>query len=265
MAPNGSVSSRLLSGGDERSTTNLSYRKEAMNLLTRRSFVTTAAAGVTAFGALAANPQEGQAQLVYNTSDWKVAAFNKIVQDPARIKQVYDVVAINDGRFLNNIKNSLNGLQYGFGIRAAQIKVVAALHGPANMLNYDDFIWNQYQIGAWLKVEDPATGKPTVKNPYLASRTALHYTSQDPNNEGSLYEDKSIQALQSRGVTFLSCHTATEEQVRVLVQHNNLTADPESIVREMLAHLIPDALSVASMVAAIALLQADGHYTYITV
>ena len=236
-----------------------------MNFLTRRSFVTTAAAGVTAFGALAANPQDASAQLVYTTSDWNLAAFNKIVHDPARVKQVYDVVAINDGRFLNNIKNSLNGLHFGFGVPAAQIKVVAALHGPANLLNYDDFIWNKYQIGAWLKVEDPATGKPALRNPFFASRTALHYTSQDPSNEASLYEDKSIQALQSRGVTFLSCHTATEEQVRVLVQHNQLTAEPESIVREMLAHLIPEALSVASMVAAIALLQADGHYTYITV
>ncbi len=236
-----------------------------MNHLTRRSFVTAAAASVTAFGTLAANPQDAQAQLVYTTSDWNVAAFNKIVHHPARIKQVYDVVAINDGRFLNNIKNSLNGLHFGFGVPVEQIKVVAALHGPANMLNYDDFIWNKYQIGAWLKVEDPATGKPALRNPCFASRTALHYTSHDPNSEASLYEDKSIEALQSRGVTFLSCHTATEEQARVLVQHNNLSADPESIVREMLSHLIPDALSVASMVAAIALLQADGHYTYITV
>ncbi len=236
-----------------------------MNLLTRRSFVTTAAAGVTALGTLSANPHHASAQLVYTTSDWKLAAFNRIVHDPARVKQVYDVVAINDGRFLNNIKNSLNGLHFGFGIPAAQVKVVAALHGPANMLNYDDFIWKKYQIGAWLKVQDPATGKPALRNPFFASGTALHYASQDPSSETSLYQDKSIQALQSRGVAFLSCHTATEEQVRVLVQHNQLTAEPESIVREMLAHLIPEALSVASMVAAIALLQSDGRYTYITV
>jgi hypothetical protein len=36
-------------------------------------------------------------------------------------------------------------------------------------------------------------------------------------------------------------------------------------VREMLAHTVPGVLVVASMVAAIALLQAEGHYTYITV
>jgi hypothetical protein len=63
------------------------------------------------------------------------------------VKQVYDVTQIAEGKFLNNIKNSLNGLHFGFGIPNEQIKIVAALHGPANMLNYDDFIWNKYKIG----------------------------------------------------------------------------------------------------------------------
>jgi hypothetical protein len=48
---------------------------------------------------------------------------------------VYDVISISEGAFLNNMKNSLNGLRFGFGIPKEQIKVVGALHGPANMLN----------------------------------------------------------------------------------------------------------------------------------
>jgi hypothetical protein len=56
-----------------------------------------------------------------------------------------------------------------------------------------------------------------------------------------------------------------EEQVRVLIAHQNLTQQPEEIVKEMLAHTLPDVLVVAAMVAAIALLQTDGHYSYITV
>ena len=63
----------------------------------------------------------------------------------------------------------------------------------------------------------------------------------------------------------LSCHTALEEQVRGLIAHHNLTQQPEEIVKEMLAHTLPDVLVVASMVAAIALLQTDGRYSYITV
>jgi hypothetical protein len=56
-----------------------------------------------------------------------------------------------------------------------------------------------------------------------------------------------------------------EEKVRALIAHSNLTHTPEEIVKEMLAHAVPGVLVVASMVTAIALLQTDGHYSYITV
>jgi hypothetical protein len=234
-----------------------------MQNVTRRSFVSGVAAGVTALGTLSGISNEANAQLVWKASDWKLAEFGKLVKDPARIKQVYDVVQINDGKFLNNVKNSLNGLRFGFGVPEQQIKVAAALHGPTNMMNYDDYIWEKYQIGAWLKVTDPATEKPAVRNPFYKS-TGKSASSNDPNDRNSLLQDTAIETLQSRGVQFLSCHTATEEQARALVKHNNLTQEPEEIVHEMLAHTLPGVLVVASMVAAIALLQAEGHYTYIT-
>jgi hypothetical protein len=53
---------------------------------------------------------------------------------------------INDGKFLNNMKNSLNGLRFRFGIPKDEIKVAGALHGPADMLNYDDYVWNKYRL-----------------------------------------------------------------------------------------------------------------------
>ena len=80
-----------------------------MQNVTRRSFVSSVAASVTALGALSGISNEADAQLVWKASDWKLAEFEKLVKDPARIKQVYDVVQINDGKFLNNVKNSLNG------------------------------------------------------------------------------------------------------------------------------------------------------------
>jgi intracellular sulfur oxidation DsrE/DsrF family protein len=238
-------------------------------MIDRRSFLSTAAAGVAAMAAMTpiASTSNAEAQLVYTTTDWSPADFNRVMHDPARIKQAYDVVGIGGGKFLNNIKNSLNGLHFGFGIPVNQIKVVAGLHGPANMLNFTDEIWSKYQIGAWLKVTDPKTGQPATKNIFYPSKAgaALKYASNDPDSEDSIYQDTSVQALQHRGVTFLSCHTATEEQVRALIQHNNLKQQPEDIVRDMLAHMIPGAMVVASMVAALALLQTEGHYSYLKV
>jgi hypothetical protein len=232
--------------------------------LTRRLFLGQATASLAALGAMAssANPQ-----LVYKRSDWKIAEFDRLVKNPSRVKQVFDENQIGGGKFLNNIKNSLNGLHFGFNIPSDQIKIIAAMHGPANALNFNDYIWQKYRIGEWLKVQDPKTGQPALRNPFFASKAApeMQYPTQDPDDGNSPFQDASIQALQLRGVQFLCCHTATEEQVRALIAHQNLTQQPEEIVKEMLAYTLPDVLVVASMVAAIALLQTDGHYSYITV
>jgi hypothetical protein len=238
-----------------------------MDGMNRRTFVSTAATSVAAFATLGTAGRETAAQLVYTKSEWKLTEFNQLANNPARVKQMYDIILIADGTFLNNIKNSLNGLHFGFGIPEEQIKIVAALHGPANMLNYDDFIWNKYRIGSWLKVTDPRTGQPAVKNVFYPSKagTLLRYSSENPDSPEALYQDTSIQALQYRGVQLLACHTATEEQARALIAHNSLTQQPEEIVNEMLAHTLPQVLVVAAMVAAIAPLQTDGHYSYITV
>ena len=237
-----------------------------MNNITRRLLISRAAVGLTTLGLFGGAPHAVEAQLVWKTSEWKLAEFQKLVNNPARIKQLYDIVQIGDGKFLNNVKNSFNGLRFGFGIPERQIKIAAALHGPANMLNYDDYIWEKYQIGEWLKVTDPATGKPAVKNLFYTSKIGLKQESaaKSPDDRDSIYQDTSMQALQSRGAQFLSCHTALEEQVRVLIPRNKLSQSPEDIVKDMLGHTVPGVLVVASMVAAIALLQAEGHYTYIT-
>ena len=233
--------------------------------LTRRSFVSQAAAGLAAVSVFGELVPTAHAQLVWKSSQWKLADFRKLVEDPAHIKQVYDIVRIGDGKFLNNIKNSLNGLRFGFDIPEQQIKIAAAMHGPANMINYDDYVWNKYQIGEWLGVTDPATGKPAVRNIFFPAKTqSANAASQDPDDPRSLYQDTSVQTLQTRGVQFLSCHTATEEQTRALIRRSQLTQTPEQIVEDMLAHALPGVLVVASMVAAIALLQAEGRYTYIT-
>jgi hypothetical protein len=230
--------------------------------LSRRAFVSTAAGAAALAGS-----QGSVAQLVYTTKDWSRLEFDKVAGDPARVKQVFDIVRAGDGKFLNSIKNSLNGLHFGFGIPVSQIKVAAALHGPANMLNFDDFIWSKYKIGAWLTIDDPATGQPATRNPFYARRAHADSQdlSQDPDDPASIYQDTSMETLQRRGVTFLSCHTALEEQARALIEHYRLSESPESMVRSILEHALPGVLVVASMSAAIALLQTRGHYSYITV
>jgi hypothetical protein len=94
--------------------------------------------------------------------------------------------------------------------------------------------------------------------------SALAPNAPYPDDPGSIFQDTSIEVLQSRGVKFMSCHTATEERAHALVQRIKLSQAPEEIVKNMHAHTQPNVLVNASMVSAIALMQAEGHYTYIT-
>jgi hypothetical protein len=240
-----------------------------MNDVTRRTFASKAFAGIAAFGIASRLNPPAEAQLVWSTSQWNLTSFKELLHEKARVKQLFDITHAEDGASLAKVKNSLNGLHYGFGVPVDQIKIICGLHGPANLLNYDDYVWGKYRIGAWLEINDPRTRQPAVRNPYYFSKLtddAAHITAaMDANDETSPLQDASMQGLQRRGARFLSCHTALEEQVRQLIKHYTLSEDPETIVRDMLAHTVHGVMVVASMVSAIALLQCEGGYSYVTV
>ncbi len=229
---------------------------------TRRSFISTVGSSLAALGAFGKDTNTAHAQLIYKHSDWKSGAFESLLKETARAKQVYDIKPIAEGRFLNNIKNSINGFHFGFNIPAGQIKIISAMHGPSNMLNFDDSMWEKYRIGEWLQVTDPKTSRPAMRNIYYPRSAA---GSTDPADRGSTFQDTSIEALQGRGVQFLSCHTATEEQAQGLVKQYSLKESAEEIVHDLQAHTLPGVLIVPAMVATISLLQSEGNYTYITV
>jgi intracellular sulfur oxidation DsrE/DsrF family protein len=234
-----------------------------MEKVSRRSFVSGAAAGITVLGLFSATDKAAEAQLVWKASEWKLAEFDKLAKTSARVKVVYNVESVDDGSFLGSIKNNLNGLVYGFGIPLDQIKIVAGLHGPSNLLNYDDYVWSKYKVGEVLKITDPETGKPAERNIFYPSKHVA--VSKDPDDEKSMYQDYQMQTLQTRGVQFLSCHTATEEQARMLIHKQNLSQSREQIVEDLLAHKLPGVLVVASMVSAVTLLQTEGHYAFLMV
>ena len=142
--------------------------------------------------------------------------------------------------------------------------MVIALNGPANMVNYSDYAWEKYKIGAWVKEDDPKTGEPSLRNTFYPSPAgpSLKYSSDDPSDPNSVYQDFSVQGLQARGVKFLSCHSSTEGAARALIKKNNLSAQPEEVVKDLQAHILPGVILVPALSAALTILQNDGHYSY---
>ena len=233
-----------------------------MNGISRRSFVGKAAAG---FAVLAAPAAAVEGEEVYRTADWKMSSFEEMLKEPFEVKQMVDVTAIDDGNAFDHMVNSLNGLQFGFGIPAAKIKIVGALRAMATVMNYNDAIWEKYRVGEWLKINDPKTGKPATRNIFYASAAGNppKYTSDDPNNDASMYQDTSIQALQGRGMQLLACHLAIQAQAGGIIERLKLKQPKEEIVQELQSNLLPGVMVMPSMVSAIDVLQSKGRFTYL--
>jgi intracellular sulfur oxidation DsrE/DsrF family protein len=221
-----------------------------------------AASGALAASGPAAQGVPGGEHFVARRADFNATAFAARLGRPAQIRQVYETVAFRPG-ILNNLKNAFNGLQFGFGYAADGIVVALAGHGPSAAYGYRDEIWRSYRIGEFFKITD-ASGAPIASNVFLPARAPMDARA-NPDDDGGMYQDGSIQMLQHRGLVVLTCHTAVEEQARALCKGGFAPAGmtPSEVADDILTHLIPGALVVPSMVAAIAVLQQRYDYAYL--
>lgn len=233
--------------------------------MNRSAFLASASlAALSGATAGAAETVPGGSHFVERRANFDLQAFESAVDPPGvEIRQLWEVVAFHPQVF-GNVKNALNGLQFGFGHSASQIGMVFAPHGPSSAYTYTDYVWSKYKIGQAFSLKD-AQGNPVASNVFLAPAKTPDRNA-DPDDPTSIYQDTSIQTLQSRNVVFLTCHTAVEEQARNLIKGGFAPAGmtPQDVADDILTHLIPGTHVVPAMVAAIAVLQVRHHYSYIT-
>jgi intracellular sulfur oxidation DsrE/DsrF family protein len=233
--------------------------------MNRSTFLTASATIAAASGSVPALAQTvpGGTHFVERLSDFDEKAFAAAVGRPAQIRQAWEAVAFKPGAW-NNLKNALNGLQFGFGYAPDAIATAWCGHGPSAAYVYSDYVWQKYHIGEFFGLKNDA-GDTIASNVFLAKKNPSD-PHVDPDDPAGFYQDTSIQALQSRGLLMLACHTAVEEQSRGIVKKGLAPAgmSASDVAADILTHLIPGAIVVPSMVAAIAVLQQNYHYTYIT-
>lgn len=232
-------------------------------MMNRTAFLTASAALAATADAVAQGSVPGGTHFVERKADFDADAFAKIVGRDAQIRQLYEAVTFKPA-LLNNVKNSFNGLQFGFGYPADAIAIALAGHGASASYAYTDYVWDKYKIGQLFDLKD-AAGAPITSNSYF-KRHAQIDKGADPDDDKGMYQDTSIEMLQERGLIVLTCHTAVEEQARNIVKKGLAPAGmtPSQVADDILTHLISGAVVVPSMVATIAVLQATYRYTYIT-
>jgi hypothetical protein len=230
-------------------------------MMKRSHFLAASATLAAAVAAPAEAAVPGGTDFVERASSFDAAAFDAIVGRPAKIRQLIEAIAFRPA-MLGNVKNSLNGLHFGYGHAADEITIAIAGHGPSSAYSYSDYVWEKYRIGEFFKITDEH-GQTITRNIWLKS-TAPFDPAANPNDEHGMYQDTSIEMLQRRGTIVLTCHTAVEEQSRSLVKGGFAPAgmSPSDVAADILTHLIPGALVNPSMIATVAVLQKVYHYTY---
>jgi hypothetical protein len=231
-------------------------------MINRGRFLTASTTLVAAAAAPAgAADIPGGSEFVEGKAQFDMAAFDAVVGRPAQIRQLIEAVAFKPGLW-NNVKNSFNGLQFGYGHAPSGIAIAIAGHGPSAAYGYSDYVWKKYRIGEFFKITD-AQGNTIGSNIWLRA-TSTFDPSANPNDEHGMYQDTSIEMLQKRGLIMLTCHTAVEEQSRALVKGGFAPAgmSAQDVADDILTHLIPGTLVNPSMIATVAVLQKVYSYTY---
>ena len=80
---------------------------------------------------------------------------------------------------------------------------------------FNDVIWEKYNAGVDLKLNDPTTGEPAKRNPFL------HVSMDDKH--GLVGPETSLQALYDRGVIFLGCNNAAMGWAYMLAKKSGAT------------------------------------------
>src|SRR5215467_8056932 len=144
---------------------------------------------------------------------------------PGRHRQVVDAFAMNDGFPL--------AFAWTFLVPNKSATAAVVLRHGAFPIALGNAMWEKYKIGESLKIIDPETKSPAIKNPFLRPKPGV-----------LLADDFAIDRLLERGVVFGACNMALQVQSKMLAGNAGVTA--EEAAKEWAANVIPGVTIIPS-------------------
>lgn len=135
-----------------------------------------------------------------------------------RHRQVVDAYAANAGFPL--------AFAYTFLVPNESAVAVVVLRHEAFPIALGNAMWEKYKIGAALKIIDPETQAPAIKNPFLHPKPGV-----------LLVDDFALDRLLARGVVFGACNIALHVQSKMLA--GNASVSAEEAAKEWTANVVP--------------------------
>ncbi|MGI9262582.1 MAG: hypothetical protein ACR2QR_11130 [Woeseiaceae bacterium] len=173
-------------------------------------------------------------------------------------KCFFDFPQHKRGAGLVHILNYVGTYRDAYGLDVGDISTVGTLYsiGPNSSITmaFNDDMWAKYKFGEYQSLDDPKTGKPSVRNLFYE-----HMDGDEVPRIGTIgpFPDASISALQKNfGTTFLLCNNAVGALSMDLDRLGfGATND---IMADLSANVVPGVHAIPAMVIAIEKAQAAG-------
>ena len=173
-------------------------------------------------------------------------------------KCLFDFPAHKNGAGLVHIFNYITTYENAYGIGAGDIGTIGTLYsvGPNSSVTmaFNDAMWEKYRFGEYQSLDDPATGKPAVRNLFYK-----HMEGDELPKVGAIgpFPDASVSALQEKyGTVFLLCNNAMMAVSMDLARLGR--GETDAIYADLKANVQPGVHLVPAMVIAIERAQAAG-------
>ncbi len=155
-----------------------------------------------------------------------------------RHAHIFEVGRHLDGGALLPVHNFIDAMVGPHGVPAHDVVALLGLRSTAISYALNDALWAKYKLGEWFEVTDPATRAPALRNlwfdePDLAAPAAR----------------LRIAPLQRRGMVVLVCDNNLRGYASAMARDSGVPAT--TVRQELLEGLVPGAIAVPAMVAAV--------------
>jgi hypothetical protein len=152
----------------------------------------------------------------------------------AKYRVVFNASEVNDGEVRSYAASFLEDYRTVHGTTDQQTRPVIVFRRLGTPMALNDHLWQSYGVGEDLKLKDPDTHAIATRNVFWKAGKGT----------SGWEAEMALDALQRRGLISLVCNVALGNWARRVAQRAQ--RDPESVVAEARANLIPGAILVPS-------------------
>lgn len=215
----------------------------------RRGFIAAVAGGTAALAASGLTARELLAQgggfpsYPAPQGGWDLSWVEKV--ERAKHRMVFDMPQIENGMAFTNTLTYMKGYGEVYRTPDSDFGLVVVCRHAALPAVLNDEMWAKLKYGEKNKINDAATGEPTLRNPYSKA-------GEKPGTNS----EQSVEALIARGVIVLACNLSVMRNAATLARESGMSTDDARTA--ITAALLPGVIRQPSGVFGVARAQEAG-------